>query len=110
MSIYFQRAITLALSVAAVVGIAGCHSKPERAKAECIRNMGIIWGAAGSYCLENKKSPDFACSPQMLTNYIKYGRVPRCPLGDTDYAPFVVDTGPRCPNCPDLHFGHRYPK
>ena len=72
--------------------------------------MEIIWGAAGSYCLENKKPGNFVCDPRILTNYIKPHRVPRCPLGDADYAPFDVDIGPKCPNCPEVHTGHRYPK
>jgi hypothetical protein len=108
MRIYLQCAVLLALVTALIVGCV--PSREERAKAECVRNMEIIWGAAGSYCLENKKSPDFICSPQLLTNLIKYGRVPRCPSGDVDYNPFVVDSGPRCPSRPDLHSGHKYPK
>ena len=72
--------------------------------------MEIIWGAAGSYCLENKKPGNFVCDPQILTNYMKPARVPRCPLGDTDYTPFVVDIGPKCPNCAVVHTGIRYLK
>ena len=108
---HIKSAITFALAVVAIAGLAGCaQRRSDRAKADCIRNMEIIWGAAGSYCLENKKSPDFVCSPQMVTNYIKDGRVPKCALGTADYQAFVVETGPRCPNRPDLHFGHKYPK
>jgi hypothetical protein len=68
----------------------------------------MIWGAAGSYCLENKKPGNFVCDPLILTNYMKPARVPRCPLGNADYASFDVNVGPKCPNCPEVHTGQRY--
>jgi hypothetical protein len=111
MSNYFQHRITLALVLIGVGTVAGCRERgDEKAKAECVRNMTILWGAAGSYCLEKRKTADFVCSPEMLSGYMKDGHPSRCPLGEKDYAPFTASTGPRCPNRPDVHMGHTCPK
>src|SRR2546427_7986030 len=111
MNVHLRRGAALAVVLASVAWVAGCtHRRAENAKTECVRNMEIIWGAAGSYCLENKKAPDFVCSVEMLAAYMKDGHAPRCPLGEIDYEPFTVSTGPSCPNRPDVHLGHRYPK
>jgi hypothetical protein len=111
MSTCLRHHLALALAFIGFATVVGCRDRGnEKAKAACVRNMEILWGAAGSYCLEHRESPEFVCSPVMLSGYLKEGRPPRCPLGEQDYAPFAVSIGPRCPNRPDLHSGQKYPK
>lgn len=60
--------------------------------------MEIVWLAASSYVLEKKKSTDDLLEPSLFADRIKDGRLPRCPLGTKDYAPFTLRKGPKCPN------------
>jgi len=82
---------------------------PEQTKEQCVRNMERVWSTAASYALEHKMSGDALCAPRLMPDYFKEGRPPKCPLGDTDYAPFTLIAGPRCPHRPDVHTGVRMP-
>ena len=78
----------------------GCGPNKKEAEALCQNNLRILWGAAESYALENRKDSGSIISPADLKPYLKDNRVPRCPLGESDYVPFGVSQGPRCPNDP----------
>lgn len=60
--------------------------------------MEIVWGAASSYVLENKKSTEDLLEPSLFADRIKDGRLPRCQLGTKGYAAFRLREGPKCPN------------
>ena len=78
----------------------GCGPNKKEAEALCRNNMEILWGAAESYALENRKDSGSIISPADLKPYMKDGRILLCPLSHSEYAPFTVSQGPRCPNDP----------
>jgi hypothetical protein len=63
--------------------------------------MKMIWDAAISHTLETRKAAGTVIRLNEIGGYVSRDcKVPHCPLGTKDYAPFTVDSGPRCPNAP----------
>jgi hypothetical protein len=83
--------------------IAGCKNPAEKTSKECAFNMYVLWGAAASYALEHRLTANTPISIDVLHAYVRDGRAPHCPLGDVEYAPFTVASGPQCPNSPEEH-------
>jgi hypothetical protein len=89
------------LSIVLLGALAGCSKAPS-SEAVCVANMQQLWEAARSHHLERKLSDDQLVSPSELTNYLRGGAIPQCPLGTNPYAPFSYRAGPVCPNS-DTH-------
>ncbi len=70
----------------------------ERAQRNCVAYMARMWSASVGYAMENKVGLDTKISPQLLAPYLHNYSSMKCPLGQEEYADFVIWDGPRCPN------------
>ena len=79
---------------------------------DCINNMRQLYGAAVSYCLEQRLSPEVVLSRETLALYVKSdknGTAPTCPSGRFPYPSFSVLNGPLCLNGHELEPGLQRP-
>jgi hypothetical protein len=79
----------------------GCSRKPS-AQSVCVQNMQQLWEAARAQFRVRRGADDLLINPSELTNYLRGGVAPICPLGTNPYAPFSYREGPKCPNS-DAH-------
>ncbi len=98
----------IAVSSLALLGTA-CSSREEATKAECVRNMELIWDMASIYRMEHGTNADFIFTPRSLMESHSKTYY-RCPLGTNDYPPFTYASGPRCANAAVSHAGARSPE
>jgi len=97
---------TLAILIVIGVVAAGSGCKRMRAESEeeqCIRQMWMLWDMVRSYTTQCATFEE-CVDPYQLTNYVRGGIVPTCPLGQEKYPPFSLLDGPRCPH------GHALPE
>jgi len=88
--------------VVAIIGLLAAIAIPNFVRARtlattnaCIANLKQLEGAAQVYALDTGAAGTVTvASGDLATDYIKSW--PSC--GGTDYASFVIDTGPVCPN------------
>ncbi len=92
-----RRRIILIVIVALVIAVI-FHKSHKEETAECLNNMKMIWGASVSHLLENKLMGNTVISMPKIAPYLKGGVAPKCPKDTNEYASFVFDRGPRCPN------------
>lgn len=90
-----QLGLLVAFLLIVFVVIIGCEKNSQSPQEICLENLAMIWDAAGSHYLENRIKPDELIFPKNLLGFFKV--VPRCPLSGTDYAPFKLSDGPKCP-------------
>lgn len=91
-------AVIAVAAAVAVLLIVRTYRLPRVQREECVNNMRQILSATLSYSMENKLQLDRRLSEddmRKLSAYIKGGRPPVCPAGDTPYALFTVLDGPR---------------
>jgi hypothetical protein len=74
-----------------------CSCGPS-GKQACQENQAFLWDAAGSYCVERRAVPTDTIDPRQLKSFLRGRDVPKCPLGTSDYSPFKLFDGPKCPH------------
>jgi hypothetical protein len=77
----------------------------KRKKEECERNLRMIWSVTFWYSKERNLSPETVIDVVQLRDRFADGQIPKCPLGDAPYEPFVSRLGPRCPHKNSGHEG-----
>jgi len=93
--------------VVAIIGLLAAIAIPNFVRARtlaatnaCVANLKQLQGAAQVYALDTGAAGTVTVgSADLVDDYIKVW--PRC--GGTDYASFVIDTGPICPTNPTDH-------
>ena len=80
--------------------LVGCGPGPKTSAKVCPGHQTEVWDAAMSYYLEHGLTTNDLIDPQQLSGFFAEGQVPRCPLGTTNYAPFRILDGPKCPQHP----------
>lgn len=101
-----HKRIIILISVFAAALVALWASLPllasggKTAASVCPGHQTEVWDAAMSYYLEHGLKTNDLIDPQELTNFFPEGQVPRCPDSTSNYAPFRILDGPKCPEHP----------
>jgi len=91
-------AIVVGLAVGAAFLASYVRISHER---QCVTNMGHLYAAAISFCLEQQLRPDASVTMDDLATFVTPWTL-ACPSGHDKYSRFTVLEGPTCPN------GHKF--
>ena len=89
--------LAVIVGIVAAALIAGFLWLRQSRQQTCQVNLGMLYSAAVSYCLEQKLSPSEELPVEKLAAYVKHPATV-CPLARVPYPSFSVLQGPRCPN------------